>query len=130
MKVRNTLDHKAGTSILVNGTRYQIGKDGIVQDVSEEDAAKLGVDQPGRPWRSVKDRTPAPEAPPPPPPPMESELAEEELAEEELEEEWPEPEEDMDIEYLREMAEAYEVNWTSRMKASTLVKRIKEAQEG
>ena len=60
---------------------------------------------------------------------LEEEEAEapEEEEEEDSEEDWPEPSEDMDIEYLRQMAEAYEVTYNGRTGAATLVKRLKEA---
>lgn len=41
--------------------------------------------------------------------------------------EWPDPDESMDIGYLREMAEAYEVTFNSRTPKKTLVKRISAA---
>jgi len=42
-------------------------------------------------------------------------------------EEWPDPTEEMDLAYLRDMANAYEVKTTARMTAKTLVKKINEA---
>ena len=60
----------------------------------------------------------------------EEEEAEAEEAEEEEAEadgEWPDPKESMAIDYLREMAEAYEVEFTSRTSKKTLVKRISAA---
>lgn len=43
------------------------------------------------------------------------------------EDEWPDPDEGMDIAYLREMASAYEVTFNARTPKHTLVKRISEA---
>jgi len=47
--------------------------------------------------------------------------------EEETTEEWPDPTEDMNIEYLRRMADAYEVRYTGRTGKPRLIKDIVEA---
>jgi hypothetical protein len=41
MDLRNLLPHKANTKVLVNGTVYDIDKDGIAKDVKDEDAKKM-----------------------------------------------------------------------------------------
>jgi hypothetical protein len=41
MDLKNMLKHKAGTVVLVNGHEYQIGLDGILRNVPQEDADKL-----------------------------------------------------------------------------------------
>jgi hypothetical protein len=56
-----------------------------------------------------------------PPLPMAEEVAED------AEDEWPDPDESMDVEYLREMASAYEVSFNVRTPKKTLVKRIQAA---
>lgn len=184
----NLLEHKKNTRVSVNGTMYEIGPDGVVKGVKDEDAAKLlqnervwkkydpkrasalraqakaahkgkmklldvngnpvgdlPPDKPGPtmdPNEEVYQR-PDPQTPEGPPPVPESvEAPEEEAVEEEPEEEaddaeeeeaeaadgeWPDPEESMDIDYLREMAEAYEVSFTPRTAKKTLVKRISAA---
>ena len=37
---------------------------------------------------------------------------------------WPDPTEDMPLDYLREMADAYEVKHTAKTSVKTLIKRI------
>lgn len=124
VRVRNKHEHMKGRQVLVNGNRYLLNEDGEV-DVDEADALKMRVGERDSAWRAVDGKA-APKKQPvkkaPPPEPVEEE--------DEGDEEWPEPDEDMDIEYLREMADAYEVDYTSRTRASTLVKRINEAREG
>lgn len=43
------------------------------------------------------------------------------------EEEWPDPDDSMDVEYLRQMASAYDVTFNARTSKQTLVKRINAA---
>lgn len=184
MDLLNLLEHKKNTRILLNGTVYTIGPDGVLKDVKDEDAKLLlqnervwreydpkraaalraeakraakgrmqligaeGLipkdDKPGDPMDpnfAVYDR-PDPkvqksEDPPKVPEsvqtkeeaePEEEEVSGEEVqGEAEADAEWPDPDEDMDIEYLRKMAEAYEVTFNARTSKKTLVKRIGSA---
>jgi hypothetical protein len=184
VKLINLLEHKKNTRILVNGTVYTIGPDGIVELGKDEDAKKLlqndrvwrkyhpkqaaalraqakaaakgrmqliGADgpipkddKPGdpmdpnlatykRPNPNPKDK--APEGPPPVPdgvqtkeePDPEDGVSGENPEGSEAESDWPDPDESMDVEYLREMAAAYEVKFNSRTSKKTLVTRISEA---
>jgi len=161
MDLRNTLPHKANTKILVDGTVYDIDKEGIVHGISKEAAEKL-LQNPV--WtKSLASGKPEARTPKKAEKPhktvllsendelVEGQKALDEEDKEEVEEgaeaeeegvdedddeetseddEWPDPTEDMDIEYLRQMADAYEVSYTARVGAATLVKRIKAAMYG
>lgn len=189
----NLLEHKKNTKVLVNGTVYDIGPDGVARNVAEPDAAKLlqnlrvwkiydpkkakalkakakkeargkmqllgsdgpiGLpDKPGDPMDPSLDvykrpdptpTTAAPEKPSETAEPKEEVEAEPEdesgespqpestpepaqTADSSLDNAWPDPNEDMDIEYLREMAAAYEVVHNKRTPKKTLVSRIHAA---
>lgn len=188
----NLLEYKKNTRVLVNGTVYKIGPDGVVNGVNDRDAHKLlqnervwkiydpkkaaelraqakaaakgrmqliGAegpipknDKPGDPMdpnvEVYKRPDPMPKKVPENPPQAALETADTEQAESEAEPdgeppqqaisepsaeaedasgEWPDPDESMDIGYLREMAEAYEVTFNSRTPKKTLVKRISAA---
>ncbi len=128
--------HMAGQSITINGTTYEIDADGVAKGLSDADAKKLRMfdhwepvagskkaSAPAKPKEAAKPKEePKAKEPEPTPDPEPEEPEQEE--EEEYEDE---PSEDMDIEELRAMADAYEVSYTSRTGAATLVKRIKEA---
>ena len=137
MDLRNKLTHMHGMSVNVNGTRYAILPDGVARDIKDDDAKKLLQNDA---WSIYTQRQPvagqtipAP-APEPPKKSEESEKAfvgapkaledpEEEDAGED-ESEWPDPDKEMDIDYLREMADAYEVKYTIRSAKATLIKHI------
>jgi len=198
----NVLESKKNTNILVNGTVYAIGPDGVIKGLTDEDAAKLLkndrvykevdpkragaqrkqaaeeakaktkmqlLDAAGKPIKFLPDTPGAPmdplmdsyqrEGPPPVPTEEVEETLEEEVLEEEVletkndptesvpeeeileeateeakeetvegeEDEWPDPEMEMGIDYLRQMATAYEVTHTKRTPKKALVKKIKEA---
>lgn len=148
MDLRNALKHKAGTVVTVNGHDYTIGPDGVVREVAPEDAKKLLKNQ--AVWSVVggnvvrapvvvppaaqKPASAAPAVPPATPPPPVAEAAAKPLEpateakeEEHSEEEYPDPDISMDVEYLREMAAAYEVKFDTRTSKATLVKRIMAA---
>jgi len=186
MDLLNLLDHKKNTRVLVNGTIYVIGPDGVAKDIKDDDAAKLlqndrvwkkydpkkaaalraaakkaakgrmqligangpiaKEDKPGDPMdpNLAVYKRPDPTGPKPKETPQVPETAEakEEAAPEPEDEdgeklqiedageddsEWPDPDEGMDIGYLREMAEAYEVPFNVRTPKKTLVKRIHAA---
>lgn len=115
MNLRNILPHKAGTSVKVNGTVYQINGQGVAHDVAQDDAAKLLK---GAGWQIYREAVPTL----PLKPKVDTEQSEA------SEEGWSEPTEDLDLDYLREMAEAYGVRTSGRMKAATIVSKIKEAR--
>lgn len=183
----NLLEHKRGTRVLVNGTVYDIGEDGIARGVANSDADKMlqnsrvwkifdpkkvkilreeakkaargkiqlvsseglieKADKPGDPMdpemaiynrpdpspgSSQREAKPVPEIPESSKAQAAPEEEEEEVSGEPAEAaeepaEWPDPDEAMDVEYLREMAEAYEVKFTARTGKKTLVRRIHAA---
>lgn len=177
VKLINLLEHKKNTRILVNGTVYMIGPDGIVEVGKDEDAKKLL--QNDRVWRKYNPKQAAAlraqakaaakgrmqligaDGPIPkddrPGDPMDPNLATykrpnpnpkdkasdpvqtkeeadpddgvsgEDPEGSEAESDWPDPDESMDVEYLREMAAAYEVKFNARTSKKTLVTRISEA---
>lgn len=143
MDLRTRLEHMRGKSILINGTRYEIDAAGIISGIKEADAAKL-IRNPA--W-STTDGT-EPKAPKPKDEPTEPSMAsaviaaeerklipdpppaDEGVSEDETSDEWPDPTEDMDIEYLRQMADAYEVSYSGRTGAKTLVKKIRAEMYG
>lgn len=173
MDLENLLPHKRNTRVLVNGTVYEIDKDGVCRDVAAEHAEKLlqnvdtwqkydpkaaaqratarverakaaggvkllGAD--GKPVQRPEDATK---------PVMNAEkkakeadnTAAMEQAVEAAEKsktkgdppvpegdaEWPDPEESMSMEYLKLMADAYEVSYASNIGKKTLIARIKDA---
>ena len=141
--LQNTLAHAANTTVTVNGTKYEIDGSGVARDVDPDDAKRLLK---GTAWRvprtpvagkSGKSGKPAKKDPEPvkaekPPavlvPDPVPETEEPEAPEEpEPESEWPDPTESMTPVYLREMADAYEVKYTSRTTKKSLVKLIKKA---
>jgi len=156
MDLRNKLTHMHGMSVNVNGTRYAILPDGVARDIKDDDAKKLlqndawSIYTQRQPVAGQTIPAPAPEPPKKseePVPPAKPEVApepkkafvgapealeealedpEEEDAEED-ESEWPDPDEEMDIKYLREMADAYEVKYTIRSAKATLIKHIMAA---
>lgn len=185
MDLLNLLEHKKNAQLLLNGTIYKIGPDGVLKDVKDEDAklllqndrvwrkydpkraaalraeAKAAAkgrmqlvgadgrpirkdDKPGdpmdpnlavyeRPDPKVQKSEDPPKVPESVQTKEEAEPEEEEVSgeeaqgEAEADAEWPDPDEGMDIEYLRKMAEAYEVTFNARTSKKTLVKRIGSA---
>jgi hypothetical protein len=145
--------HKAGKSIMVNGNVYPIGDDCIVRDVKAEDAEKLlgnaswmnAEDKPANPAdtrtarrEAFKASQAAERGEDATRPGIESQvmaaeerkLATEPETEPEAEpsaDEMPDPSEDLPIEKLREMCDAYEVKYTAKTGKKTLVKRLEEA---
>jgi len=139
MDLRNKLTHMHGMSVNVNGTRYAILPDGVARDIKDDDAKKLLQNDA---WSIYTQRQPVvgQTIPAPvPEPPKKSEEPEkafveapealEDPEEEDSEEEsdWPDPDEEMDIDYLREMADAYEIKYTIRSAKATLIKHIMAA---
>lgn len=154
MDLENLLPHKRNTSVLVNGTKYDIGGDGVVRNVSEKDAEKMlqneevwkPFDSKRREAQDARRKATAektrmalvttsgkkitkeePKATKPkegeggegepgsdPPVPAEGE-------------EWPDPTEEMSVEYLKLMADAYEVTYAKNIGKATLIERIKAA---
>ena len=146
MDVRNNLKGMWGTDVNVNGTTYHIDDDGIARGLKDVDAAKLISFSSGV-WKS-SDGKPIPKPVPTEAPdpveieedtePEEAQEAEKESPEEGSpeeesegeENEWPDPTEDMEIDYLREMADAYAIKNAGRMNKATLVKRIRAEMYG
>jgi uncharacterized membrane protein len=179
----NLLEHKRGTRVLVNGTVYDIGEDGIARGVANSDADKMlqnskvwkifdankvkilrqevkkasrgkmqlvssagpvpRLDESGSPmdpdFASYERPDPAPKQQAKPAEPQavpespKAEATEEEEVDGEQAEtagevdDWPDPDEAMELDYLREMAEAYEVKFTARTGKKTLCRRIHAA---
>ena len=134
MDLRNKLTHMHGMSVNVNGTRYAILPDGVARDIKDDDAKKLLQNDA---WSIYTQRQPVAgqtiPAPAPEPPKKSKEPEEafvkapEALEDPEEESDWPDPDEEMDINYLREMADAYEVKYTIRSAKATLIKHIMAA---
>jgi len=118
MDLRNKLTHMHGMSVNVNGTRYAILPDGVARDIKDDDAKKLLQNEA---WSIYTQRQPVKKLSIPAPAP------EPKKAPVEDESEWPDPDESMDIDYLREMADAYEVKYTIRSAKATLIKHIMAA---
>jgi hypothetical protein len=144
MDLKNRHEHMRGKTVLVNGNRYQVEQDGVARNVDQADAKKLLQ---GEAWRihtarkavskpdtkpsipvpaAKPEPAPAPEAPTPPVEP-EPEAQEAPEAVEDDGASWPDPDESMDLEFLQQMADAYEVEYTARTAKKTLVKRIMAA---
>lgn len=155
MDLQNILERKRYTKVLVNGTVYEIDARGVVRDVKKEDAEKLLKNS--KVWRIYNEKQPvkraqsekAPEKPEPPPEdpevsqepeeaPAEAPEAPEEASEDSNEEDGEEPEEASGDEYpdpdmrmnkakLQEIADAYEVEYSSSTTKLELVDLINEA---
>ncbi len=171
MDLENLLPHKRNTKVLVDGTVYEIEKDGVCRDVAEEHAAKLlqnvdtwqeydpekaaqrvaarverakaaggvkllGAD--GNPVQHLEDAMkPVADA--------EQKVKKSQKADDiaavkqavevvegdplvpEDGEEWPDPDESMSIEYLKLMADAYEISYATNIGKKTLIARVKDA---
>jgi len=143
MDLKCLQDHMKGKKLLVNGTSYAIDVEGYLRDVKDADSPKLLSMT--KCWVAVGAVKPAPKGKDPDatlpsiepmvmaaeerklskpsPEPVKEEVA----AEVVVEEEWPDPKETMAMDYLQQMADAYEVSYDGRMTKKTLVKRIREA---
>ena len=128
MRFRSTIPHKAGSSLLINGSQYQIDADGVIEVQDHEDAAKLKQDATWLPLAAPKIREPK-QASPREPIVAEAEEVEaiEAPADAEPEPEWPEPHEGMELSFLRSMSDAYKVKYGPRSLKATLVRNIKKA---
>jgi hypothetical protein len=151
MDLQNMLHHMKGQSVSVLGHRIQIDETGLAKDVPQEAAARLlkNADawrqyQPPRARRGAAPPKPGPAAKPPAPPAPapepepEPELESAPAPEPEPEdvvvevipgegEDWPDPQESMSAEYLRKMADAYEVKYRKSTGKAKLVKAIHKA---
>lgn len=147
MDLQNVLPHMRGKGVRVNGTSYALDDQGVAKGVSQEDAAKLLQNRDA--WRVYVVRSPSKGVPPkanlaaaakpppvvkpspveatPPPVPVEEIEGEEAEPEEAGSDDWPDPEETMDIEYLRQIADAYDVQYTPRTGKKRLVTDIMQA---
>lgn len=120
MDVQSLHDHLKGQKILVNGTSYDIGADGIARNVKEDDAKKLL--SMASSWRKPVVRSAVPESKAVAPVAMETEKTPPAG-----EAEWPDPEESMELPFLQQMAKAYDVKFDDKTTKKTLVKRIRDA---
>lgn len=116
MDLKNLLKHMRGKAALVQGTRYEVGLDGLVHDVTPEHAERMLLCW--KEWEAAGPVDPEPEA--------------DEL-DDELEDE-PEADEDMDLESmdldeLKARADELEVAYGGKIGKATLIERIKEAEE-
>jgi len=124
LDMQNCLDHMRGGSVNVDGTVYRIGEDGVARGVAEKDAAVLAQNKSA--WRILKtsvnvvERKPARSA----------KVQEVEISPMPMEidpEEWPDPTEEMDLEYLQRMADAYQVSYVARTTKARLIRDIMQA---
>lgn len=145
MKLRNLLPHKAGTIVSVNGTEYHIDNEGFVDVDKHDDANKLlanpqawviwdGSKTPLTVKKEKVVKDPVVNAPSKDVVKIDEEkialgVAKEPIKSPEIttEDEWPDPDESMDIEYLRQMADAYEVKYTANLGKKILINKIKKA---
>lgn len=144
MNLRNCLPHMRGESVKVGDTVYQIDENGVARDVAMEHAKRLLKN--GAAWQVHTERLPVaepPDAKPPEAEPPEETTEASEAAETTAEHrggtdgtglleeasagtEWPDPSEDLGIEYLRQMAEAHDVKYSDRTSAKKLVKQLQK----
>ena len=154
MKLNCIYPHMANTSVLVNGTKYTLDADCCVEIAEQENCDKLLG---GNGWREAVENiyaaprqvvlkaTGKPVEKPTPavvPPVVEEPVVEEpeaEIAVKAVEEEfegwkipeegddWPDPTEDMPIEYLRAMAKAYQLKVHHATGKARLVTLLTEA---
>jgi hypothetical protein len=138
MDLINVLVHKRNTTVTVNGHTYPIDGDGVVRGVQQPDATKLL--QNTEAWRQFNGKAPKgpaaapqgkiallgqdglPIAVPPPPPPPPAVSPDQYVVPEDGD--WPDPTEEMPMEYLREMAAAYQVKYNGLTAKKTLIKKI------
>lgn len=134
MDLKNNFQHNAGSMIQVDGTEYAIGADGIARNISQAHAAKLLQNKTA--WALVAPvRTPLAEGKlsdnAPKVEPKKEEIkavvAEPAKVESSKEDEWPDPKESMELDYLRQMATAYDVPYAAKTSKKDLVKKIKAA---
>lgn len=143
MDLQNQLLHMRGKAIKVNGNTYELDDQGVARGVASEDAARLLKNKDA--WKRYVERTPpvppkadltktakppAPkpvEQPPPPPPPPVGDPPGDPGMEEAGGEEWPDPTEEMELDFLREMAKAYDVKFAPRTGKKRLVADIMAA---
>jgi hypothetical protein len=134
---------KRNTAVKVNGKSYDIDSDGICRNVLAKDAGKLLQNSAWREWDGKATTTKAARAgsiglittdgsvlkkdekpTTPPTTPLDSGEPSKEWDIPGEGEDWPDPVADMPIEYLKAMADAYEVKYSKKPKAKELVKKI------
>ena len=147
MKVQNKNKHMWGKQILVNGVRYGVSAEGVVE-VPDGVGQRLLAAQEWMPYHARKAPQEPVEAPqtapkpqPKPEPPKEPEKAPEPAVEAEPPEpgaggeaeseegvqdagEWPDPDKNMSKAYLQEMADAYDVKHDPTMTKRDLIEAI------
>lgn len=136
VKLRNTVRTAAGTKFLLNGEIHEIDKDGFCADLSKDESTKLlkmaawtsdlksgksgGKSKSGISLlNSAGDVVATTEKEPEP--------SEDESTGDSTDDAWPDPTEDMELAYLREMADAYEVKYGPRTGNPRLCKDIMAA---
>jgi hypothetical protein len=110
--LKNLHTHMKGGRVCVNGTVYDIGMDSIARDVKPEDAKKMLK---SKAWKPAK------------PMPEEPQQAEEKDEGEDRDGMPAEPNEFMDIDILKKMADNLDVPYGRNIGKSKLVERIKDA---
>lgn len=149
MDLINLLPHKKNTTVTVNVTTYKIDAEGICRGVADADAAKMLRNvEAWRVYTGAKSEAPRSAgakggiglvsvdgtvhhktAPAPAPAPkVESKpatpAAEVAWREPREGEDWPDPTDEMPVDYLRKMAEAYEVKHSAKTSKRDLIKKI------
>jgi len=145
--VQNSLLHMRGQCISIDGHDYKCDEQGIIRGIPEADAKQL-VERRSTTWRYYTERKPvvaipinlvAPVLPLPEDlkkipevevPKVVAEVKTAEKVEEKIPEEgqdWPDPQTSMNIEYLQQMAQAYQVKYNLNTSKATLVKKIMAA---
>ncbi|UCG53369.1 MAG: hypothetical protein JSW58_07400 [Candidatus Latescibacterota bacterium] len=133
MKLQNIRPGKANSKVWVNGTLYELDGKGVVEVEDQKDQDELLADISS--WRVYVPREPAtaPESKPEARPKEKAEVEPVETPGDDPEGDdnpWPDPTMDMEISYLREMAEAYQVTFTKKTPKKALVAKIKKAMYG
>lgn len=124
MKLQSLLPHRINTVVSVNGTEYRVDGKGIVNVTNEQDALKLLANAAG--WKRYIEREPiavkAVEAPA---------VALPSIVEEDTSiKEYPDPTMKMSVSELREIADAYQVEYDAKTSKKVLVDLIMIAMYG
>lgn len=146
MKLRNTAPGKANTKVCVNGTIYDLDGEACTEvkkqaDIDKmlsiptwEDAAyrpalvaekrKTGITLLNSRRQPIEGQKGVPESGKEP---ATVKLVDPPVPDEDTDEEWPDPSEEHSLEYLKKMADAYEIKYGRNIGKSTLIKRINVA---
>jgi len=127
MKLRTVLSHKFGTSVKVDGQKYDIDDEGFLEVEDTKHALKLLQNNT---WQRAVERTPSKaksQAKDKPKDEPKDKPKEKPKEEEENGADYPDPSMSLTLPKLREMADAYEVPYTSKTKKAELVELLNEA---